>query len=172
MQTIAQDAPLRHLICYAASQAAAKYDSPGDVQRIGKAVALVLAGHVDLLPTGGATVRSGTCSLLTYYVNGTCECPDFGGANGDRCKHRYAKAILSRALALYPLTYYAIWSQISSADVHGLAVMDVMDWTFLAPNGEAWSGDRESIQLLGNVLLSDHQRVQDGDLVRKVTGYY
>jgi hypothetical protein len=46
--------------------------------RVEKAVAIVLAGDVELLPDGHARVAS-QCQGTTKYriVNGTCDCPDF-----------------------------------------------------------------------------------------------
>ena len=171
MRSLTQSEPLSHLVRYVASQARAKYDSPADATRIAKAVDLILAGHVDMLPEGGARVKSQGSALLTYHVNGECNCPDFGGRNGDRCKHRYAKAILARAFALYPSTYYGMYTEVNGTEHVGLAFADLLDWTFLPESGEqGWSCDTESLQVLGNVMLAEQQRRQDGDLVKKVCG--
>src|SRR2546430_17698566 len=62
--------------------------------RIGKAVAIVLAGDVDLLPDGTAPVaspRNGTTE--NFVVNGTCSCPDLPKAPQGVCKHRLSAAI-------------------------------------------------------------------------------
>ena len=171
MRSLTQSEPLSHLVRYAASQASAKYDSPADATRIAKAVDLILAGHVDMLATGGARVKSQDTARLTYHVNGACECLDFGGRNGERCKHRYAKAILARAFALYPSTYYAIYTEVNGTEHVGLAFADMFDWTFVPDSGAAgWSCDLESLQVLGNVMLAEQQRRQDGDLVSKIAG--
>src|SRR5262245_10154435 len=69
--------------------------------RIEKAVALVLAGDVELLPDGKAKVASQSNGTMQYVVcNGTCECRDFAKAEGGWCKHRAATAIYKRASAL------------------------------------------------------------------------
>ena len=69
--------------------------------RIEKAVAIVLAGDVDLLPDGTATVASQRNGTTEYFVvNGTCSCPDFPKAPQGFCKHRLSAAIAKRA---YPL---------------------------------------------------------------------
>src|SRR6266571_6054020 len=80
----------------------AKAALPAEVNgRIEKAVAIVLAGEVDLLPDGTATVASQRNGTTEYFVvNGTCSCPDFPKAPQGFCKHRLSAAIAKRA---YPL---------------------------------------------------------------------
>ena len=72
--------------------------------RIDKAVALVLAGDVELLPNGKAQVASQANGQTTYFVvNGECTCKDFPKAQSGWCKHRLSAAIAKRvqqALAL------------------------------------------------------------------------
>jgi hypothetical protein len=69
--------------------------------RIDKAVALVLAGDVELLPDGTAKVASPSNGSTQYVVcNGTCECKDFAKAPHGFCKHRLGAAIARRALEL------------------------------------------------------------------------
>ena len=67
--------------------------------RVEKAVQIVLAGDVDLLPDGHARVAS-QCQGSTVYhlVNGTCDCPDFPRAPSSWCKHRIAAGIQRRAM--------------------------------------------------------------------------
>lgn len=67
--------------------------------RVEKAVAIVLAGDVELLPDGHARVAS-QCQGSTVYhlVNGTCDCPDFARAPASWCKHRIAAGIQQRAM--------------------------------------------------------------------------
>ncbi len=56
--------------------------------RVDKAVALVLAGDVELLPDGKARVASQSNGTTEYVVcNGTCECKDFPRAPSGWCKH-------------------------------------------------------------------------------------
>ena len=68
--------------------------------RIDKAVAIVLAGDVELLADGTARVAS-QCEGATQYrvVNGTCDCKDFPQAPEGWCKHRLSAAIARRAMA-------------------------------------------------------------------------
>ena len=69
--------------------------------RIEKAVQLVLAGDVELLPDGGARVASQSNGTTRYYVvNGECQCRDFAKAPKGLCKHRLAYGILKRTMAL------------------------------------------------------------------------
>jgi hypothetical protein len=69
--------------------------------RIAQAVKLVLAGDVQLLPDGTATVASQSNSTVNYVVvNGECSCPDFAKAPEHQCKHRLARGIQTRAVAL------------------------------------------------------------------------
>ena len=56
--------------------------------RVEKAVAIVLAGDVELLPDGKAKVTSQSNGITKYFVvNGACECPDFPKASQGFCKH-------------------------------------------------------------------------------------
>ena len=73
--------------------------------RVDKAVAIVLAGDVELLPDGHARVAS-QCQGTTQYriVNGTCDCPDFSRAPSNWCKHRIAAGIQKRASAMVAVT--------------------------------------------------------------------
>ncbi len=69
--------------------------------RVDKAVAMVLAGDVELLPDGTAKVASQSNGTTKYFVvNGTCECPDFPKAPQNFCKHRLAYGIYKRAKTL------------------------------------------------------------------------
>ena len=69
--------------------------------RVDKAVAIVLAGDVELLPDGKAKVASQSNGTTAYFVvNGTCECKDFAKAPSGWCKHRIAAGLAKRA---YPL---------------------------------------------------------------------
>jgi len=69
--------------------------------RVDKAVALVLAGDVELLEGGKARVASQSNGTTEYVVcNGTCECKDFPKAPSGWCKHRIAAGMQKRAQAL------------------------------------------------------------------------
>jgi len=79
----------------------AKNVLPACASRIDKAVQIVLAGDVALLPDGHARVASQCQGTLVYrIVNGTCDCPDFARAPSSWCKHRIAAGIQKRASAL------------------------------------------------------------------------
>src|SRR5262249_45248106 len=69
--------------------------------RVDKAVAIVLAGDVELLPDGRAKVASQSNGTTVYFVvNGECQCKDFPKAPSGWCKHRIAAGLAKRA---YPL---------------------------------------------------------------------
>jgi hypothetical protein len=65
--------------------------------RVDKAVAIVLAGDVELLPDGKAKVASQSNGTTQYFVvNGTCECKDFAKAPSGWCKHRVCRETARR----------------------------------------------------------------------------
>src|SRR5713101_6109587 len=69
--------------------------------RVEKAVAIVLAGDVELMADGKAKVASQSNGTTQYVVcNGTCECKDFPRAPSGWCKHKIAAGIQKRAAAL------------------------------------------------------------------------
>src|SRR5215510_9908147 len=69
--------------------------------RVDKAVALVLAGDVELLPDGTARVASQSNGTTQYHVvNGHCDCRDYEKAPHNLCKHRLSAAIARRAQEL------------------------------------------------------------------------
>jgi hypothetical protein len=70
--------------------------------RVEKAVALVLAGDVTLLPDGTARVGSGTAPLTTYTVDASCPCRDFVQAPQGLCKHKLAAVLAYRLRELLP----------------------------------------------------------------------
>jgi hypothetical protein len=83
-------------VCLAATKARAAL--PHSNGRIGKAVALVLGGAVEVLDDHSARVTSQTDGATQYYVvNGTCQCHDFPHAPQLMCKHRIARGIAVRA---------------------------------------------------------------------------
>lgn len=84
--------------------------------RVDKAVALVLAGDVQLLPDGEALVASQCDAGRMYHVNGTCECRDYVQAPSGWCKHRIAAGIQLRAVQAVS-TCTAVSTQ-SAAAVH------------------------------------------------------
>ena len=80
----------------------AKATLPQSAGRIDKAVALVLAGDVEVLGDGTARVASQSNGQTVYHiVNGHCDCMDYPKApDAGWCKHRLSAAIAKRA---YPL---------------------------------------------------------------------
>src|SRR5215510_14812542 len=73
--------------------------------RVDKAVALVLASDVELLPDGTARVASQSNGTTQYVVcNGTCTCRDYEKAPHNLCKHRLSAAIARRARELAKAT--------------------------------------------------------------------
>lgn len=90
-----RDAALRTL----AAQATTRY--AGEQLRISKGLVIALNGGVTLQADGLALVTSQTDGEVVYTVNGSCECQDAAhGATEGRCKHRWAKTLTVRALAL------------------------------------------------------------------------
>jgi len=74
---------------------------PHCADRLEKAVALVLAGDVEILGDGTARVASQSHGQTVYrIVNGSCDCPAYRHASDGWCTHRLAHAIAKRA---YPL---------------------------------------------------------------------
>src|SRR3989442_3650258 len=60
--------------------------------RIEKAVAIVLAGDVEVLEGGQAKVASQSNGQTVYHIaNGTCDCTDFPLAPQAQCKHNIAR---------------------------------------------------------------------------------
>src|ERR671931_1669332 len=69
--------------------------------RVDRAVQIVLAGDVELLPDGTAKVVSQSNGTTAYQVaNGACSCKDFAKAPHNLCKHRLSAAIARRAQEL------------------------------------------------------------------------
>jgi hypothetical protein len=68
--------------------------------RVDAAVKLVLAGDVELLADGTATVASQSHGTTQYWVvNGECPCKDFPKAPSQWCKHRIAAGLAKRVAA-------------------------------------------------------------------------
>src|SRR3989454_12153254 len=170
MPTLPQITPFEQAVRHSAREAMARYDSAADSTRIGRAMDLILAGHMTLLPTGEADVRSQR-GHGSYHVNGACQCPDFAKAEAGRCKHRYAKALLKRAYRILAAAWYATYSPTLGAEQQGIAFAQGSDWMFI-PEGQAagWPCDLDALVLGGNVVLADAQHVADGNLAAKVCG--
>jgi len=170
METVTHFTPFEQAVRYSALEAMARYDNAADTARITRAVDLILAGHVTLLPTGEADVRSQT-GHGSYHVNGACQCPDFARAEAGRCKHRYGKALLKRAHRILARAWYATYSPTRGAEQQGIAFAQGSDWLFI-PEGQAagWPCDHDVLVLGGNVVLADAQHAADGNLVAKGCG--
>ena len=81
--------------------AKAKATLPECSGRIDSAVALVLAGDVELLSNGSALVGSQADPTLVYRVRSSqCECKDFVRAPAEFCKHRLAVGLYRRTQEL------------------------------------------------------------------------
>jgi len=92
----------RHAVDEVADKAFAAL--PHSASRIEKAIQIVLAGDVELLENGTASVRSQSNGVSSYLiVNGHCECLDFDQAPAQMCKHRIAAGMQKRAEALMPI---------------------------------------------------------------------
>ena len=65
--------------------------------RVDKAVAVVLAGDVELLPDGKAKVASQSNGTTAYFVvNGECQCKDSSKTPSGWCKHRLCRETARR----------------------------------------------------------------------------
>jgi len=71
---------------------------PQEMARITRGHTIALTGGVTLHGCGLAAVRSSSVPSRAYTVNGHCICPDVSKAPDGRCKHRWAKALYSKAL--------------------------------------------------------------------------
>jgi len=70
---------------------------PTERARIDRGHMLALSGYVTLHDDGTAMVLSGSLPDTWYAVNGHCVCRDYAVAPHGRCKHRWAKALLTKA---------------------------------------------------------------------------
>jgi hypothetical protein len=70
---------------------------PAERARIDRGHMLALSGYVTLQDDGTATVLSGSLPDTWYHVNGFCPCRDYVVAPRHRCKHKWAKALLTKA---------------------------------------------------------------------------
>jgi hypothetical protein len=74
---------------------------PDSASRIDTAVALVLAGAVEVLADGTARVASpDNGTTVVHIVNGSCDCRAFPQAPQGWCAHRLAHALCKRATTL------------------------------------------------------------------------
>jgi hypothetical protein len=69
--------------------------------RVDKAVALVLAGDVELLPDGTVKVARQSNGTTAYHIaNGDCDCKDYPKAPSNWCKHRVCRETARRNVAI------------------------------------------------------------------------
>jgi len=92
-----------------AAKATTRY--PGEQARIERGLLLALNGHVELLPNGTATVRSGKDAEVVYRLTGArgCDCQDAQRHEGAVCKHAWARALVKKAArprVAYRATYH------------------------------------------------------------------
>jgi hypothetical protein len=95
------DVPAAWHTAVAEIAAKAREKLPESRSRIDKAVALVLAGDVTLMPDGTGKIASQSNGNTIYHIaNGHCNCRDFERAPGQLCKHRLAFGLARRAQEL------------------------------------------------------------------------
>lgn len=161
----------------AAARATAVY--PAEHARIDRGLAIALTDGVTLCPDGTAAVASQSQPRLAYTVNGHCTCKDVAHAPAGRCKHRWAKALYKAALATVrrhpgPERWWATYYAPDGAAIPGVAVWCVgkQCYLFIPEDGQApLYPALQALCLGGHIPTAEAQRVQDGDLVRKVCGY-
>lgn len=99
METVPQNAAARNfdtILRTLAVQALSRY--AGESARIERGLLIALNGGVTLHTDGTALVRSQSDAEVVYHVNGHCDCPDATRATEGRCKHRWAKQLVKRAI--------------------------------------------------------------------------
>jgi hypothetical protein len=171
--TVQFDTTLRQL----AAQATARY--AGEKARIDRGLVLALNGHVTLHADGTASVQSGTDAEIVYTVNGHCDCPDVARAPEGRCKHRWAKCLVKRAIAdpPAPVTYYATYTTTDGLVLQGTAQWLPKDgWLFIdTETDHAYLTQRSNALVLGgHKATADAKRAEEeaaGGLVAIICGY-
>jgi len=155
--TITQfDTDLRAL----AEKATTRY--PGEQARIERGLLLALNGHVELLPDGTATVRSGKDAEVVYRVTRhSCDCADVVRAPDGRCKHRWSVALVKKALPRRTrIAYHATYK-----GAHGQAIRDEYGHVWFHGDDDTmtrlYDGDRPHLQLHGRVDVAAEAAVAD-----------
>jgi len=178
-QALQRDCALRQ----AAEQARSHY--AGEVTRIDKGLVIALNGGVTLCPDGTAQVQSARDPEVVYTVRrGVCDCPDFQRAPDGRCKHRYSVCLVKHAqqtldqaaqqatVAADTSRYYASYTSPAGTTHQGIATRTCQGWLFMSENGlDPFYAATQALVFGGQVSILESQRVNDGDLVRKVCGY-
>jgi hypothetical protein len=137
MSLMINDTSTALLLTYIADTYRATY--PHELARIARAVALVEAGNVTLLPDGTAMVHSQKKQAM-YHVNGECECPDQSAKDGN-CKHRFAKTFAKHLIRLQLLARYAMYLDAATGEqVPGIAWPSLdMERILYAPDEDTYS---------------------------------
>lgn len=156
-QTVAQfDHALRTL----AARAKTRY--PDEQARIDRGLVLALNGHVTLHADGTARVQSGSDAEVVYTVNGCCDCADAQRAPAGKCKHRYAKALVKRALQP---THTRVAYHATYQGQHGQAIRDEFGSVYFHGDDDQmtplFDTDAPALLLAGRVDLAADQRRRD-----------
>ena len=143
-----------------AAKATTRY--PGEQARIERGLLLALNGHVELLPDGTATVRSGKDAEVVYRITGnSCDCQDFARATDGRCKHRFSVALVKKALPRRTrIAYHATYK-----GMHGQAIRDEYGQVWFHGDDDSmtrlYDADRPHLQLHGRVDVAAAAAVAD-----------
>ena len=128
-------APETLLLAYVADQYRATYRD--EHARIARAVALVEAGNVTLLPDGTATVRSQKGQATYTVAEGRCNCFDLTAKVA--CKHALARTLARKVACLRRRArYVAYLDAVTGEQVHGIA------WPSL-DGGSLWYAPDEDV---------------------------
>jgi hypothetical protein len=138
--------------------------------RIERGLELCLTDKVQLFVDGTATVASQVRENVVYTVHHYCQCFDAQRAPGGRCKHRWARSLLRKAIREVKSeaynTWYAQYEAPNGAFTMGTARITPKGWLFMPEEGEPLYASQAAIILLGNVALVkedyDHRRTSEG----------
>jgi hypothetical protein len=140
----------------------AKTRYPGEETRIERGLLLALNGHVELLPDGTATIRSGKDAEVVYTITGArgCDCPDAQRHADAVCKHSWARALVKKAQrprVAYRATYQGAPGQaIRDEQLRVWFQSDATDQVT-----RLYDHDRPNLQLHGRVDIANFQAVLD-----------
>jgi len=158
----------------AAEKALTRY--AGEAERITRGLVLALNGAVTLQKDGTASVQSGSNPEISYTVNGHCDCHDAPRAQDGRCKHRYAKALVKKALDLIAIRrFYATYTAPDGTAHQGIATATDRGWLFVADDGGIpLYAALQALALGGNCAIAEAKRAEEeaaGGLAAIVCGY-
>lgn len=174
MQTVAQTQDrskldLALLVC----TKRAKDAYPGERSRIERGLGIALSEDIEWIGAHEALIWSSD-RKRQYRVNGHCECVDAQFAHEGRCKHRWAKALMGKALKemLDMAQWYAQYEAPDGSLHMGTATMTTKGWLFIPDDGsEPLYASQASLTLGGNVGIMTAEQEANPDLVAKVCGY-